>query len=175
MHDTLTGDSCNPGKPEPTAATPNDTSGEPCAAEGNAIETPCNERTHQSGVPSKGRPLFIEICAGTAMLSRCFKEAGFDSIAIDHSKNRFQPLAHICNIDLTTAHGWEFLHHLVSHYNVELFMQHHLVVLAAELVKSNCQASAHNSSEQRRSLQESQRCRVKIVTGFLQLMQFMLD
>ena len=67
---------------------------------------------------SKGNPLFIEICAGTAMLSRCFKEAGFDAVAIDHSKNRFHPLAHICNIDLTTTHGWQFLDHLIDHYNV---------------------------------------------------------
>ena len=68
--------------------------------------------------PSRGNPLFIEICAGTAMLSRCFKEAGFDAVAIDHSKNRFHPLAHICNIDLTTVHGWQFLDHLIEHYNV---------------------------------------------------------
>ena len=52
------------------------------------------------------------------MLSRCFKKAGFDAVAIDHSKNRFHPLAHICNIDLTTVHGWQFLDHLIEHYNV---------------------------------------------------------
>ena len=118
VHDTLACDSCKPGKPETTvtASTPNDSAGGPCTAESNTVETPSNEETYQSGVPSKGRPLFIEFCA--AMLSRCFKEAVFDSIAIDHSKNRFQPLAHICNVDLTKAHGWESLHHLVSHYNV---------------------------------------------------------
>ena len=111
VRDTSTGVCCQPGEPASTASTPEDISGETHTAEGN-------DETRQSGVPSKGRPLFIEICAGKAMLSRCFKEAGFDSIAIDHSKNRFQPLAHICNIDLTTSHGWEFLDHLVSHYNV---------------------------------------------------------
>ena len=111
MHDISAGASCQPGEPATTASAPSDVSVETHAAEGN-------DGARQSRVPSKGRPLFIEICAGTAMLSRCFKDAGFDSIAIDHSKNRFQPLAHICNIDLTTSHGWEFLDHLISHYNV---------------------------------------------------------
>ena len=111
MHDTSASASCQSGEPASTASMPSDISVETHTAEGNG-------GARQSSVPSKGRRLFIEICAGTAMLSRCFKEAGFDSIAIDHSKNRFQPLAHICNIDLTTSHGWDFLDHLVSHYNV---------------------------------------------------------
>ena len=50
-------------------------------------------------------PLIIEICAGTALLSECFKDAGFDHLAIDHSKNRFHPYVSICNVDLTKAHG----------------------------------------------------------------------
>ena len=59
----------------------------PCSfAQGNA-EQGSGFTTTTS--PSRGNPLFIEICAGTAMLSRCFKEAGFDAVAIDHSKNRF--------------------------------------------------------------------------------------
>ena len=111
MHDPTAFDDCQPGEPASTASTPAKTAEETHPAEGN-------DGNKQSDVPSRGRPLFIEICAGTAMLSRCFKEAGFDSIAIDHSKNRFQPLAHICNVDLTTSHGWEVLDHLVSHYNV---------------------------------------------------------
>ena len=110
--------SCEPGKPETTASSSNDSPGESRTAQGTTTETPFKEETGESGTPSKGRPLFIEICAGTAMLSRCFKEAGFDSIAIDHSKNRLQPLAHICNVDLTKTPGWEFLHRLISHYNV---------------------------------------------------------
>ncbi len=111
MHDISTFDGCQPGEPASTASTSAASVNETHFAEGK-------EGHQQSGTPSRGRPLFIEICAGTAMLSRCFKEAGFDSIAIDHSKNRFHPLAHICNVDLTTSHGWEFLDHLVSHYNV---------------------------------------------------------
>ena len=48
----------------------------------------------------KVKPLVIEICAGTAMLSRSFQEVGFDIMAVDHTHNRFHPLAHICNLDL---------------------------------------------------------------------------
>ena len=65
-----------------------------------------------------GRPLIIEICAGTAILSKCFRDAGFDHLAIDHSKNRFHPYVSICNVDLTKKHGWEFLEHVLSNYNV---------------------------------------------------------
>ncbi len=56
-----------------------------------------------------------------------------------------------------------------------LFMQPHLVVLAVELVKSNCQASAHNLSEWKRSQQESQRCRVMTWIGSVLPMQSILD
>ena len=77
--------------------------------QGRSIATPTST--------SRGNTLFIEICAGTAMLSRCLEEAGFDAVAIDHSKNRFHPLAHICNVDLATSHGWQFLDRLIDHYN----------------------------------------------------------
>lgn len=52
------------------------------------------------------------------MLSRCFKEAGFETLAVDHKHNRFHPLAHICNVDLTRSHGWDFLMHILDHYPV---------------------------------------------------------
>ena len=64
------------------------------------------------------KPLVIEICAGTAMLSRCFQEVGFDVMAVDHTHNRFHPLAHICNLDLTLKSSWEFLHYVVRNFNV---------------------------------------------------------
>ena len=52
------------------------------------------------------------------MLSRCFHEAGFDPLAIDHSKNRFHPYVSICNVDLTKQHGWDFLDRILTHYHV---------------------------------------------------------
>ena len=67
---------------------------------------------------TKVKPLVIEICAGTAMLSRCFQEVGFDVMAVDHSLNRFHPLAHICNLDLTLKSSWEFLHYVLRNFPV---------------------------------------------------------
>ena len=66
----------------------------------------------------QAKPLIIELCAGTAMLSRCFHEVGFDILAVDHSHNRFHPLAHICTLDLTEDSSWEFLEYVVRHYPV---------------------------------------------------------
>ena len=65
------------------------------------------------------KPLVIEICAGTAMLSRCFQEVGFDVVAVDHTHNRFHPLAHICTLDLTLNSSWElieFLEYIVRNF-----------------------------------------------------------
>ena len=67
---------------------------------------------------TKVKPLVIEICAGTAMLSRCFQEVGFDVMAVDHTHNRFHPLAHICTLDLTLKSSWEFLEYIVRNFPV---------------------------------------------------------
>ena len=66
----------------------------------------------------KVKPLVIEICAGTAMLSRCFQEVGFDVMAVDHSQNRFHPLAHICTLDLTQKSSWDFLEYVIRNFPV---------------------------------------------------------
>ena len=52
------------------------------------------------------------------MLSRCFQEVGFDVMAVDHSHNRFHPLAHICTLDLTLKSSWEFLYYVVRNFPV---------------------------------------------------------
>ena len=52
------------------------------------------------------------------MLRRCFQEVGFDVMAVDHTHNRFHPLAHICNLDLTLKSSWEFLHYVVRNFDV---------------------------------------------------------
>ena len=53
--------------------------------------------------------LVIELCAGSAMLSRCFAEYGFETLAIDHAANRFHPHAKVCNLRLTEEYTWEYL------------------------------------------------------------------
>ena len=79
-------------------------------------DQPPGPQLHETKCQAK--PLIIELCAGTAMLSRCFHEVGFDILAVDHSHNRFHPLAHICTLDLTEDSSWEFLEYVVRHYPV---------------------------------------------------------
>ena len=52
------------------------------------------------------------------MLSKCFKDSGFEHLAIDHKANRFHSYVTVCNVELSTQHGWAFLFHILEHYNV---------------------------------------------------------
>ena len=60
----------------------------------------------------------LELCAGSAMLSRCFHEQGFTVMPVDHQQNRFHPLAKICNMSLTLDSSWKYLFWLVSTFAV---------------------------------------------------------
>ena len=68
--------------------------------------------------PPPGEPLFLELCAGTAMLSRCFREAGVPVMPIDHQHNRHHPLAKVCNLSLTEDSTWSFLSDLVRDHAI---------------------------------------------------------
>ena len=68
--------------------------------------------------PPPGEPLFLELCAGTAMLSRCFREAGVPVMPIDHQHNRHHPLAKVCNLSLTEDSTWSFLSDLVRDHTI---------------------------------------------------------
>ena len=52
------------------------------------------------------------------MFSKCFKDSGFEQLAIDHKANRFHSFVTVCNVELSTQHGWAFLFHILEHYNV---------------------------------------------------------
>ena len=69
-------------------------------------------------VPPPKEPLFLELCAGTAMLSRCFREAGVPVMPIDHQHNRHHPLAKVCNLSLTEDSTWNFLRDLVQDHAI---------------------------------------------------------
>ena len=58
--------------------------------------------------------MVIELCAGSAMLSRCFHEQGFIVMPIDRKQNRFHPLAKICNLSLTEQSSWDYLFWLLD-------------------------------------------------------------
>ena len=76
----------------------------------SSTEVPVQEPAACSAVaPLFLEPLFLELCAGTAMLSRCFREAGVPVIPIDPQHNRHHPLAKVCNLSLTEVSTWSFL------------------------------------------------------------------
>ena len=68
-----------------------------------------NPSADHHGVTPKSRGLMLEICAGSARLSRAFKTCGFNVVGLDHSYNRFVPEALVLDVDLSDADS----HHLV--------------------------------------------------------------
>ena len=52
------------------------------------------------------------------MLSKCFKDSGFEHLAVDHKSNRFHSYVTVCNVDLSTDYGWAFMFHIIEHYDV---------------------------------------------------------
>ena len=67
-----------------------------------------------SPTPVGTPPLFIELCAGTALLSQQAAEAGFRTLAVDHHGNRFKPHVHVLQLDLRSPSSWEFLRGVLS-------------------------------------------------------------
>ena len=72
-----------------------------------------------SSAPSPtAKGMMLELCAGSAMLSKCFHEQGFTVMPVDHQQNRFHPLSKICNLSLTLESSWKYLHWLVATFTV---------------------------------------------------------
>ena len=61
----------------------------------------------EQGDPSSLRPIFVEICAGRASFSKAAREAGFETISIDHQV--VSPLSPILVLDLTASDGKQIL------------------------------------------------------------------
>ncbi len=68
--------------------------------------------------PTAAKGMMLELCAGSAMLSKCFHEQGFTVMPVDHQQNRFYPLSKICNLSLTLESSWKYLHWLVVTFTV---------------------------------------------------------
>ena len=75
--------------------------------------------TPNPSLPEREVPMFIEICAGSAILASCFREVGWDIIAIDNKRNRFHPLARICVLDLSLDTSWEYLRWVCKQFPVK--------------------------------------------------------
>ena len=62
--------------------------------------------------------MMLELCAGSAMLSKCFHEQGFTVMAVDHQQNLSHPVSKICNLSLALQSSWKYLHWLVVTFTV---------------------------------------------------------
>jgi len=75
-------------------------------------------KSHHSPSPSADKPLFLEICSGSAMLSYVAKEAGYHAVPIDWHHNRQRSCVHSLQLDLRLASAWHFLRRTCSACNV---------------------------------------------------------
>ncbi|CAE7801527.1 SLC24A2 [Symbiodinium sp. CCMP2592] len=64
------------------------------------------------------KPLFLEICSGSAMLSYVAKEAGYTAVPIDWHHNKQRACVHTLQLDLRLASTWSFLRRICSEYDV---------------------------------------------------------
>ena len=74
--------------------------------------------TTSESVEPANAGLIIELCAGSAMLSAYFAEQGWNVFPVDHSANRFHPLAKVCNLDLAHKSSWQYLSWLLANHRV---------------------------------------------------------
>ena len=58
------------------------------------------------------RPLVIELCCGTALLSSVAQEAGYAVLPIDWGHNKHKPYVRALHMDLRQASTWTFLRHV---------------------------------------------------------------
>ena len=68
--------------------------------------------------PHDDVPLFIELCAGSAVLSSVVKSRGFEVIAIDHEANRHKTKCKVLQMDLSQQHAIDTLIYITTHYPI---------------------------------------------------------
>lgn len=65
------------------------------------------------GVPSfENEIIFVELCAGSGILSATAEQHGWKVCPIDCERNRHAPFTKVFQIDLTTDKAWSFLEHV---------------------------------------------------------------
>lgn len=60
------------------------------------------------------KPVFMELCAGSASLSASVKHLGVDVIPIDHSFNRRTTKCTVFDLDLSRPHAWDILSRILN-------------------------------------------------------------
>ena len=71
-----------------------------------------------SSTPS-AKPIFIELCAGSANLSFAFKGEGFHSIPVDHSRNEHRSRLPTVILDLSVDHQSDIIINVLQSGNVQ--------------------------------------------------------
>lgn len=65
------------------------------------------------GIPNIGdEVIFVELCAGSGILSKTAEEHGFATIPIDHDGNRHRTFTKVYSVDLADDKAWTFLDYL---------------------------------------------------------------
>ena len=57
--------------------------------------------------PSSKHVIFIELCAGSAVLSSFAKRKGYSVMPVDYKRNRHEPKCQLVQLDLLKDHAWE--------------------------------------------------------------------
>ena len=65
--------------------------------------------TYSVRASPRGAPLFIQLCAGSGLLSATLKNHAVESLAVDFHGNKARPYVHIVGLDLTLPASWEYL------------------------------------------------------------------
>ena len=91
--------SCSPALAPCTPVVP------PSLGSGSRPETPCQRATC-------ARPLFIELCCGSALLSSVAQEAGYSVLPVDWGHNKHSPYVRALQMDLRQPSTWEFIRHV---------------------------------------------------------------
>ena len=64
--------------------------------------------------PQTPKPVFIELCAGSALLSATARERGYSIMPIDWAGNKHRSFAHVVQLDLRKASTWSFVERILE-------------------------------------------------------------
>ena len=59
--------------------------------------------------PMGKQMVFIELCAGSAVLSAAAQKHGFRVVPVDYKRNRHKPKCKLVSLDLSEDHAWDVL------------------------------------------------------------------
>lgn len=88
-------------------------------SEADSNVNPPEIKSHETTIPQMdGDIVFVELCAGSAVLSATAREKHLKIFPVDCSRNRHVTHAKVHILDLTLDSSWDSLHHLATNYKV---------------------------------------------------------